>query len=142
MNFSGIELTNFQLWLLATAVVCIGWLIQHRLAVARERRASFSAAFKEEQTSLAALRVTEPGQVFDILSAGYAKHETAYKRLGLFDRLCLRRTWSKYRGPFPQPPELPTEDHRYRFAHFIGSNLDDEEVKRNYAIDLLTKLST
>jgi hypothetical protein len=110
-------------------------------------RALFRAAFTPELSALRELHITEYGQVFERLRAAYPRHEAAYMEystnLGLgIKRLCLRHRWMKYRGPYPKAPELATEDHRYRLAHFIGSGntLDREEEKRNDAIALLSKL--
>lgn len=153
MDVFGIRLSDLDLWLLGAAGMGLAWLIPHRLSLYRERRtalhnaiATFRAAFAYDISTLRELQIHQTGEVHDILRAAYPTHEAAFlefeRNLGTVARLCLRRRWMKYRGPYPIAPELPTEDRRYRLAHFIGSTIDDEEAKRNHAIALLTKLTT
>ncbi len=153
MDVLGIRLSDLDLWLLAAASTGFAWLIPHRLSLYRQRRAAlcnaidtFRAAFASDLSTLRELQIHQTGQVHDILRAAYATHEMAFldfeRNLGPVARLCLRRRWMKYRGPYPVVPELPTEDQRYRLAHFIGSSVEDEEAKRNRAIAVLTKLTT
>lgn len=153
MDVLGIRLSELDLWLLGAAGAGLAWLIPHRLSLYRERRTAlcnaigtFRAAFVSDLSTLRELQIHQTGQVHDILCAAFATHEMAFldfeRNLGPVARLCLHRRWMKYRGPYPVAPELPTEDRRYRLAHFIGSSVEDEEVKRKHAIAVLTKLTT
>lgn len=110
-------------------------------------RSAFRAAFAKELCDLRELCVTDFGQVWEILSAAYPKHEAAYIEYRNFlgfglQKLWLSKRWMRYRGPYPKPPELPSEDKRYRLSHHIGVNLEEEENKRINAIDLITKVIT
>ena len=108
--------------------------------------AQFRAAFATELSALRELRITETGQVFEILSAAYAKHEAAYteylQHVGALRRWWLRRNWMAYRGEYPKPPELSSEDQRYRLGHWIGSDIDVEETKRKSAMRAIGRLVT
>lgn len=152
MDLFGIKLSELDLWLLGAAGMGLAWLIPHRLALSRERRsalhnaaAAFRAAFGSELATLRELRIDHTGQVCDILCAAYPAHEAAYqefeRNLDSVARQDLGFRWLKYRGPYPLAPELPTEDRRYRLAHFIGTTVEEEEVKRVLAIALITALT-
>ena len=153
MNLFGVELSGTDSWLLAAVAACLAWLVPHRLTIAREDRSrilsarnAFCAVFAADLSALRHLRVTEPGQVFGILSATYPQDEAAYieyiRLLSWLNAFLLRRRWVTYRGQYQQAPELPSEDKRYRLAHFIGSSVENEETKRIDAILAITKLIT
>lgn len=153
MDVFGIRVSDLDLWLLGAAGMGLAWLIPHRLSLYRERRtalhnaiATFRAAFISDLSTLRELQINQTGQVHAILRAAYPTHEAAFlefeRNLGMLARQRLRRRWMDYRGPYPIAPELSSEDRRYRLAHFIGSTVDDEATKRNYAIAVLTKLTT
>lgn len=98
----------------------------------------FRQAFAPTLSALKQLRVDEIGQVRDILIDKFSDHETALTEfcvhIGWFERRSLTLRWDAYRGPKPQVPELPSEDFRYRFSHFVGASVEDEEIKRVRAI--------
>lgn len=148
----GIRLSELDLWLLGVVGMCLALIIPHFLSQERERRttlrnaiAVFRAAFASDLSALRELQIHRTGLVHDILRAAYPVHEAAFldfeRNLSVVARLFLRRRWMKYRGPYPIGPELQSEDRRYRLAHFIGSTVDDEEAKKNYAISVLVKLT-
>lgn len=151
MDLLGIELSGSDLWLLAAAGASLGWLIPHRLAIARDRRiremaarAAFRKAFVETMSGLRELSVNEPGQVHSILRGSYPEHEAAYlalrSELGLFGKAALSRKWMAYRGPTPRGPELPDEDRRYRLSRFIGKDVDTEKIAQRHAIAAIERL--
>lgn len=152
MDVFGIRLSELDLWLLGAAGTCLALLISHLLSKHRERRtshrnaiAAFHAAFAPDLFTLRELQIHQTGEVHDVLRAAYPRHEAAFldfeRTLSTVGRLFLRRRWMKYRGPYPIAPEFPSEDRRYRLAHFIGSTVDDEEAKKNQAISVLVKLT-
>lgn len=153
MNAFGIDLSKLDLWLLSAIGILLVPMISHRLTLFRERQAAlrnsistFRAGFASELSTLRELHIHQIGQVHDILSEAYPKHEAAFLEfehtLSNSTRHDLRCRWMEYRGPYPIAPELPSEDRRYRLAHLIGSSVNDEETKRDHAIDLLTRLTT
>ena len=125
-------------------VVAVTSLYVHKAKIRFDAAKAFRSSFNSELTELRELCVTETGQVWDILRAAYPRHEEAfeeYKRnLGFFQRWWLSRRWMKYRGPYPKPPELPSEDQRYRLARYIGSDIESELQKREIAIRAIERL--
>lgn len=152
MNAFGIGLSELDLGLLSVVGMFLAWIIPHFLSQHRERRTAlrnaitvFRAAFASDLSTLRELQIHRTGQVHDILRTAYPMHEAAFldfeRNLSMVARLLLRRRWMKYRGPYPIAPELRSEDRRYRLAHFIGSTVDDEESKKDYAISVLAELT-
>lgn len=149
---AALTLSETERWAVGVVVTLAVCIAIHRLTLSRERRsriisagAQFRTAFATELSALRELRITETGQVFEILSAAYPKHEAAYteylQHLSALRRWRLRRNWMAYRGEYPKPPELASEDQRYRLGHWIGSDIDAEEAKRKCAMRVIGGLS-
>ncbi|MER2529186.1 MAG: hypothetical protein ABTR07_14780 [Candidatus Competibacter denitrificans] len=121
-----------------------GFAIQRflwRLKAAQKFRATFTA----DLMALRHLAVDDYGQVYDLLKAAYPRHEAAYldyrHHLGRIGRWRLQRRWLAYRGPYPKPPEIPEEDHRYQLMHWIGTSLEEERKIREAAIKAISQLT-